>query len=151
MLTYRFENRNHKVSLVVTTALLLFTNHSCSLLVAVSALALEPSPIHRLLLCRHGDSIWNGGQEGLVEKFTGWTDVPLSAKGQEEAAGRTVALYSYDIDVCTTSVLGRAQATATHILQHHTTKTIVDYRLNERHYGASLSSVRSTPGRGMHH
>ena len=41
----------------------------------------------KLVLVRHGESIWN-----LENKFTGWTDVDLSAKGIEEAkeAGRLI-------------------------------------------------------------
>ena len=54
------------------------------------------SPMHTLLLCHHGDSIWNGGQLGTQETFTGWTDVPLSQKGIKEASntGKEVSSYS---------------------------------------------------------
>jgi hypothetical protein len=31
------------------------------------------SPVHTLILCRHGNSIWNGGEPGTHETFTGWT------------------------------------------------------------------------------
>jgi len=57
---------------------------------------LNGSPVHTLLLCRHGDSIWNGGQLGTQETFTGWTDVPLSQKGIKEASntGKEVSSYS---------------------------------------------------------
>ena len=34
----------------------------------------------KLVLLRHGESEWN-----LENRFTGWTDVDLSAKGVEEA------------------------------------------------------------------
>lgn len=118
------------------------------------------SPVHTLLLCRHGDSIWNGGQPGCQEVFTGWTDVPLSRKGIYEAisAGQEVASYSYDIDVVFTSVLERAQYTANHILHcfeddHHRKqgmKTIVDYRLNERHYGALQGYVKKDVEDGIY-
>ena len=42
----------------------------------------------RLILLRHGQSIWN-----LENRFTGWHDVDLSEKGREEAteAGRLMA------------------------------------------------------------
>ena len=33
-----------------------------------------------LILVRHGQSVWN-----LENRFTGWMDVPLSAKGIEES------------------------------------------------------------------
>lgn len=104
----------------------------------------SPVPTHTLLLCRHGDSIWNGGMPGHEETFTGWTDVPLSRKGREEAvaAGEQVASYSYHMDVCFTSILQRAQETAACCLEayekeyHRPIPVIADYRLNERHYGA---------------
>jgi len=109
-------------------------------------------PAHTLLLVRHGDSIWNGGQPDTKEVFTGWTDVPLSRKGRYEAtnAGREVASYSYDIDACFTSILARAQHTAHAVLdafhhehcRHRGMKTIVDYRLSERHYGSLQSYVK---------
>jgi 2,3-bisphosphoglycerate-dependent phosphoglycerate mutase len=125
---------------------------------ALSATAVGPA--HTLLLCRHGDSIWNGGQPGCKEVFTGWTDVPLSQKGVYEAvnAGQEVASYSYDIDVVFTSVLERAQHTANHILHsfeddHHRKqgmKTIVDHRLNERHYGALQGYVKQDVEDGIY-
>ena len=114
--------------------------------------ASSSSPIHTLILTRHGDSIWNGGQPGYLETFTGWTDVPLSEKGIQEAKalGAQVATYSYGIDACFTSVLQRAQLTAHYCLwafdRHpHTLapqKYIVDYRLNERHYGSLQGIVK---------
>lgn len=106
------------------------------------------SPVHTLLLCRHGDSIWNGGHPGCQETFTGWTDVPLSDKGLQEAktTGEEVASYSYNqgIDACFTSILSRAKYTAHHVMWSFSNKPhlvqprkyISDYRLNERHYGA---------------
>lgn len=115
----------------------------------VSALTL---PSHTLLLCRHGDSIWNGGQPGYVETFTGWTDVELTRKGVYEArvAGEEVSeLFAYDIDVCFTSALGRAQETADFIVERFAADRgskiplIEDYRLNERHYGALQGLVKS--------
>ena len=60
---------------------------------------------HRLVLLRHGESIWN--RENL---FTGWTDVDLSDRGREEAreAGRLLKEGGYVFDVAFTSVLKRA-------------------------------------------
>ena len=59
----------------------------------------------KLVLIRHGESIWN-----KENRFTGWTDVDLSAQGVEEAraAGRLLAAEGYDFDVAFTSVLKRA-------------------------------------------
>ena len=59
----------------------------------------------KLVLIRHGESTWN-----KENRFTGWTDVDLSAQGVEEAraAGRLLAAEGYDFDVAITSVLKRA-------------------------------------------
>src|SRR5262245_33831790 len=59
----------------------------------------------RLVLLRHGESIWN-----LENRFTGWTDVDLSPQGVEEAheAARLLAEGGYTFDVAYTSVLKRA-------------------------------------------
>ena len=90
----------------------------------------------KLVLLRHGESIWN--RENL---FTGWVDVGLSEKGKEEAmeAGRVLAREGYLFDVAYTSLLKRAIKTLWLTLEemdlmwipvHHS------WRLNERHYGA---------------
>jgi 2,3-bisphosphoglycerate-dependent phosphoglycerate mutase len=120
--------------------------------ITVDALQINTNPIHTLLLCRHGDSIWNGGQPGTQETFTGWTDVPLSQKGIIEASntGKEVSSYSYGIDACFTSILGRAKVTAHHCMWAfseqpyftHPQKYISDYRLNERHYGSLQGNVK---------
>jgi len=98
------------------------------------------TPVHTLLLLRHGDSIWNGGEPGTHETFTGWTDIPLSQKGSHEAAkaGEMIGDYAYSLDVVFTSILQRAQDTARQcvLAKHKTPGIIADYRLNERHYGA---------------
>jgi 2,3-bisphosphoglycerate-dependent phosphoglycerate mutase len=92
--------------------------------------------MYKLVLIRHGESTWN-----LENRFTGWTDVPLTATGVEQArqAGRLLKEAGYDFDIAYTSVLQRAVWTLWHTLdalertwlpvQH-------DWRLNERHYGA---------------
>ena len=68
----------------------------------------------KLVLVRHGQSIWN-----LENKFTGWTDVPLSKKGVEEAieAGEIIKRNGYTFDVAYTSVLKRAKDTLYNILK----------------------------------
>lgn len=110
------------------------------------------SAIHTLLLCRHGDSIWNGKQPGTQETFTGWTDVPLSERGIAEArntASELALLYPHGIDACFTSILRRARDTAHHCCwafdekPQSPRKYVSDYRLNERHYGALQGYVKA--------
>ena len=92
--------------------------------------------MHKLVLLRHGESVWN--QEN---RFTGWTDVDLSDKGREEAreAGRLLKEQGYSFDVAFTSVLKRAIRTLWIVLDEMDLMwipVIRDWRLNERHYGA---------------
>ena len=90
----------------------------------------------KIVLLRHGESVWN--QEN---RFTGWTDVPLSAAGIEEAkaAGRLLAAEGYTFDLAFTSLLKRAIGTL-HLTLAEMDRLwipeIKDWRLNERHYGA---------------
>jgi len=124
------------------------------------SLTSAPQPVHTLLLCRHGDSIWNGGQPGTQETFTGWTDVPLSQKGITEArnTAEELALYSHGIDACFTSILGRAKETAHYCCWAFAEKPfftepkkyVSDYRLNERHYGALQGYIKSHVEQGLH-
>ena len=90
----------------------------------------------KLVLIRHGESEWN-----KANLFTGWTDVELSDKGQEEAkeAGRTLKAAGYDFDVCYTSYLKRAIHTLNFALDEMDRAWLPvykSYKLNERHYGA---------------
>ena len=89
-----------------------------------------------LVLLRHGESVWNA--EGL---FTGWVDVDLSPKGEEEArrGGRLLAEAGIRPDVVHTSLLKRAIRTANIALEEaglHWIPVKRSWRLNERHYGA---------------
>lgn len=89
----------------------------------------------KLVLCRHGQSDWN--QKNL---FTGWTDVDLTEKGNQEAidAGRLLHDLGYEFDIAYTSVLKRAIRTLWHMLDQMDCMWIPvvrDWRLNERHYG----------------
>jgi 2,3-bisphosphoglycerate-dependent phosphoglycerate mutase len=89
-----------------------------------------------LILLRHGESEWNA--ENL---FTGWVDVPLSAKGQAEArrGGELLRETGLLPDIVHTSVLRRAIATANialDVADRHWIPVKRDWRLNERHYGA---------------
>ena len=92
--------------------------------------------MHKLVLIRHGESTWN-----LENRFTGWTDVPLTITGVEQArqAGRLLKEAGYDFDVAYTSVLQRAVWTLWHTLDTMERTWLPvqhDWRLNERHYGA---------------
>ena len=86
------------------------------------------------ILIRHGESQWN-----LENRFTGWVDVPLSPKGEQEAKSAGEKLKSYTFDKAFTSVLKRANDTLRFILQISNQLNIPterDQALNERHYGA---------------
>ena len=92
--------------------------------------------MHRLVLLRHGESEWN-----RENRFTGWTDVDLSARGVEEAraAGRLLKSEGLTFDLAFTSVLRRAIRTLWLALEEMDLAWIPeqkDWRLNERHYGA---------------
>jgi 2,3-bisphosphoglycerate-dependent phosphoglycerate mutase len=92
--------------------------------------------MYKLVLIRHGESTWN-----LENRFTGWTDVDLTATGIEQAktSGRLLKAEGYDFDLCYTSVLKRATRTLWHCLDEmdRTWLPVVhSWRLNERHYGA---------------
>ena len=90
----------------------------------------------KLVLLRHGESIWN--RENL---FTGWTDVDLSDLGRTEAqqAGGQLKAEGFTFDVAFTSVLKRAIRTLWLVLDELDLMWIPvehSWRLNERHYGA---------------
>lgn len=89
----------------------------------------------KLVLVRHGESLWN-----KENKFTGWTDVELSDKGIKEAidAGKKLKEDNYNFDIVYTSVLKRSIDTANLILKEMNDNVTIkrSYKLNERHYGA---------------
>ncbi|MBA2338140.1 MAG: 2,3-diphosphoglycerate-dependent phosphoglycerate mutase [Acidimicrobiia bacterium] len=96
----------------------------------------SPPPAATLVLLRHGQSTWN-----LDNVFTGWTDVPLSELGREEAAtaGRLMRRAGHTFDMVHTSVLRRAIDTAHLAIDEMDLGWIEErkhWRLNERHYGA---------------
>jgi len=91
--------------------------------------------MYKLVLIRHGESTWN-----LENRFTGWTDVPLTATGvaQAQQAGRLLKEAGFEFDIAYTSVLKRAIWTLWHSLDQMDRTwlpTVKDWRLNERHYG----------------
>jgi 2,3-bisphosphoglycerate-dependent phosphoglycerate mutase len=86
-----------------------------------------------LVLLRHGESQWN-----LQNRFTGWVDVDLSPKGEEEARIAGLLLKPYHIDYVFTSALKRAQRTAVIALEQAGKTDLPvskNEALNERHYG----------------
>ena len=88
-----------------------------------------------LVLLRHGQSQWN-----LENRFTGWVDVPLTHKGEEEArqAGEKMKAVQLQFDTTFTSVLQRAIRTlelALDVLGQSDLPVEQDQALNERHYG----------------
>jgi 2,3-bisphosphoglycerate-dependent phosphoglycerate mutase len=91
--------------------------------------------MHKLVLLRHGESTWN-----KENRFTGWTDVDLSAVGIEEAraAGRQIKSAGLEFDIAYTSLLKRAIRTlwiALDEIDRLWLPVAKDWRLNERHYG----------------
>lgn len=104
-----------------------------------------------LVLLRHGESQWN-----KENRFTGWTDVPLSEKGIEEAraAGRLMRDAGLAFDVAFVSVLKRAIKTLWLALEEMDRMWIPvrnSWRLNERHYGAlqGLDKAETAAKHGM--
>eukprot|EP00825_Cyclidium_porcatum_P025716 TRINITY_DN2787_c0_g1_i12.p1 TRINITY_DN2787_c0_g1~~TRINITY_DN2787_c0_g1_i12.p1 ORF type:complete len:244 (+),score=57.86 TRINITY_DN2787_c0_g1_i12:167-898(+) len=87
-------------------------------------------------MIRHGESSWN-----KENRFTGWTDVPLSKKGIEEAksAGKVLKQKGFNFDVAFTSLLQRAIQTYNYAQEELGQLYIPVYkhwRLNEKHYGS---------------
>ena len=89
----------------------------------------------RLILVRHGQSQWN-----LENRFTGWWDVDLTPKGEDEAraAGHLLAGKGMLPDLAFTSFQTRAIRTL-HLALEAAGRVWIpetkDWRLNERHYG----------------
>jgi len=92
--------------------------------------------MYKLVLLRHGESVWN--QEN---RFSGWADVGLTEAGLAEAraAGQLLKREGFTFDVAFTSVLKRAIKTLWTVLEELDRMWIPvqsSWRLNERHYGA---------------
>ncbi|KAF0183113.1 MAG: 2 3-bisphosphoglycerate-dependent phosphoglycerate mutase [Nitrospirae bacterium] len=107
--------------------------------------------MYTIVLLRHGESQWNN-----ENRFTGWTDVPLSEKGSQEAksAGQLMKKTGLVFDVAFTSVLKRAIKTLWLALEEMDLMYIpvhTDWRLNERHYGAlqGLNKAETAEKHGM--
>jgi 2,3-bisphosphoglycerate-dependent phosphoglycerate mutase len=92
--------------------------------------------MYKVVLLRHGDSLWN-----KENRFTGWTDVDVTQKGLQEAkkAGEVLKTEGFKFDIAYTSVLKRAIRTLWNVLDELDLMwipVINNWRLNERHYGA---------------
>ena len=89
--------------------------------------------MHRIILVRHGQSIWNQDS-----KFTGWTNIPLTNHGRQEATQMAKTLIQHKIfpTVIFSSVLQRCIETSQLIQKEFKTMPIhTSWRLNEKHYG----------------
>ncbi|MGB2867548.1 MAG: 2,3-bisphosphoglycerate-dependent phosphoglycerate mutase [Bacteroidota bacterium] len=98
-----------------------------------------------LLLLRHGESQWN-----LENRFTGWVDIPLSPKGEEEARSAGEKLKQYRFHKGFTSVLQRAIKTLDIVLKITGQTNLPVERnqaLNERHYGALQGKNKAEIGK----
>jgi 2,3-bisphosphoglycerate-dependent phosphoglycerate mutase len=89
-----------------------------------------------LILLRHGQSVYNREQ-----RFTGWTDVPLSPQGEAEAAraGRILRAEGLEFDIAFTSLLKRAIKTLEIVSEEmglEWVPRVMAWELNERHYGS---------------
>ena len=87
----------------------------------------------QIVLIRHGESQWN-----LENRFTGWVDVPLSPKGEQEAREAGEKLRDFRFDHAFTSVLTRAIKTLEIVLDvigQSGLPVEQDQALNERMYG----------------
>ena len=104
---------------------------------------------YRIVLVRHGESTWN-----KENRFTGWTDVSLSAQGIQEAkeGGELLRFQNFAFDVVHTSVLKRAIQTMNIILSEIDQEYLPiqkHWRLNERHYG-SLQGLNKSETANLH-
>ena len=90
----------------------------------------------KIVLLRHGQSTWN-----RENRFTGWTDVPLTNLGMQEArkAAKTLKENNLIFDIAFTNMHRRAIDTTNIVLDEMKLKNIPIHKawqLNERHYGA---------------
>ena len=89
----------------------------------------------KLILTRHGQSVWNA-----ENRFTGWVDVDLSEKGISEAkkSGQLIKKLKINIDKSYTSFLKRAIKTLEVVLKENNLQLELNnsWEINERHYGS---------------
>jgi 2,3-bisphosphoglycerate-dependent phosphoglycerate mutase len=91
--------------------------------------------MYKIVLIRHGESVWN-----KENRFAGWVDVDLTDKGVEEAhnAGKKLLSNGFVFDLAYTSMLKRANKTLDIVLSEMGLNIPIkkSWRLNERHYGS---------------
>lgn len=97
----------------------------------------------QLTLLRHGESLWNREQ-----RFTGWADVDLTPEGVTQMRGAAAVLRAagVEFDVAFTSVLRRcirSQWVVLDALDCMWLPQVLDWRLNERHYGALTGRLKA--------
>lgn len=97
-----------------------------------------------LVIMRHGESTWT---DKKVNRFAGWADIPLTARGEKQAqqASSLLAGSGFAPDVLFTSLLRRSIHTADIVLDALDRLWIPverSWRLNERHYGAFQGQTR---------
>jgi 2,3-bisphosphoglycerate-dependent phosphoglycerate mutase len=104
---------------------------------------MQPDDVRTLVLLRHGHSVWNE-----ENRFTGWTDVALAARGIREAreAGLALGREGHRFDVAFSSVLTRAIKTLWLVLEAMDLAWVPvrsSWRLNELHHGALQGSTKA--------
>jgi broad specificity phosphatase PhoE len=99
----------------------------------------------RLLLARHGESVWNA-----EKRFQGSTDVALSARGRAQAEALGRALRGYRIAAAYVSPFHRARETAELALREHGVPLTVIEELRELSLGAwegcTVEEIRGQDG-----
>jgi len=83
-----------------------------------------------LILIRHGETDWN-----IEGRYTGQSDVPLNARGLEQANSLAEQLQGRKIDVIYSSDLRRAHQTAEALAESCGVRILIDPRLREVHQG----------------
>ncbi len=99
--------------------------------------------MYQIVLVRHGQSVWNE-----ENRFSGWSDVPLTEQGitEAKAAGQLLKEAGFTFDVAFSSLLKRAIHTLWIALTELDLMWIpvsYSWRLNERHYGALQGLIRA--------
>ncbi len=84
----------------------------------------------RILLARHGETEWN-----KIGRVQGWTDIPLSAAGEAQAARLAERLARTPLAGVYSSELSRARQTATPIAARHNLSVQTLPGLREKGYG----------------
>lgn len=123
----------------------------------------------KVMLIRHGESMWNTTDinRNMRTRFTGWANIPLSDRGQEQAQAAGRCLFQFNLhmfDAVYTSVLDRSMKTYDLIRKEISRAEVEDqarswnspshsggfknpsvvnsWRLNERHYGALIGMTK---------